>query len=72
MCGSPQPSREDRAARSILPVESDAWGASLPFLFFLILGKSDYKGGQATEELDHLVLLIQRNVLPILPFLLLG
>lgn len=57
---------------SILPLGSNAWVASLPFLFFLILSKSDFKGGQAVEELDYLAPFTQRNMLSILLFLLLG
>lgn len=54
--------------RSMLPLQSNAMVASWPFLFFLILSKSDFKGGQAIEELDHLTPFIQRNKLPILLF----
>lgn len=42
------------------------------FFFFLILSKSDFKGGQPTEELDHLAAFIQRNTLSILPFFFLS
>lgn len=64
--------RRSWGKRPISPLESDAWAASLPFLFFLNLSKSDFKGGQAIEELDHLVPFSQRNMLSILLFLLLG
>lgn len=49
--------------RSVLPSERDAWAASLPFLHFLILSKSGFKGGPAIDELDHLAPFIQRNVI---------
>lgn len=54
------------------PFRKQRLGSILCHFFFLILSKSNFKGGQATEEFDHLAPFIQRNVLSILLFFVVG
>lgn len=60
--------RYSRGKHYTLPLASSSYTASLPLFFFLIVSKSDFKGDQAKEELDHLAPFTQRNILSILFF----